>query len=79
MDAVAESRKWKEAVAKETEGMTAEQIVAYFDHASVRRRLDAVLRRGEQEDDAGADENKQGFSVAPTVGVIPICVSVAAE
>jgi len=26
-DAVAESRKWKEAVARETEGMTREQVV----------------------------------------------------
>jgi len=43
-DAVAESRKWKEAVAKETEGMTPEQRVAYFEHAAVRRRIDDALR-----------------------------------
>jgi len=47
-DAVAESRKWKEAVAKETEGMTPEQMVAYFDHIAVRRRFEAVLRQAEQ-------------------------------
>ena len=49
-DAVAESRKWKEAVAKETEGMTVEQTIAYFDRASVRQRFDAVLRRAEQKE-----------------------------
>jgi uncharacterized protein YpiB (UPF0302 family) len=47
-DAVAESRKWKEAVAKETEGMTLEQTVAYFDRATVRRRFDEALHRTEQ-------------------------------
>ncbi len=44
-DAVAESRKWKEAVAEETTGMTPEQTLAYFDRAAVRRRFDAALRR----------------------------------
>ena len=35
-DAVAESRKWKEAVARETEGMTAAERMAYFRrHSSV--------------------------------------------
>lgn len=43
-DAVAESRKWKEAVAKETEGMTPEQTVACFAHAAVRRNFDEALR-----------------------------------
>ncbi len=45
LDAVAESRKWKETVAKETEGMTPDEVVAYFDRAAVRRRFDAALRR----------------------------------
>jgi hypothetical protein len=49
-DAVAESRKWKEAVAKETEGMTPEETIAYFDRAAVRRRFQAALRRAEQAD-----------------------------
>lgn len=49
-DAVAESRKWKEAVAKETEGMSPEQTVAYFDRAAVRQRFDAALRQAEQAD-----------------------------
>lgn len=49
-DAVAESRKWKEAVARQTEGMTTEQTMAYFDRAAVRRRFEAALRRAEQED-----------------------------
>ena len=47
-DAVAESRKWKEAVAKETEGMTTEEVMAYFDRAAVRRDFEAALRRAEQ-------------------------------
>jgi hypothetical protein len=49
-DAVAESRKWKEAVAKETEGMTHEETIACFDRAAVRRRFEAALRRAEQAD-----------------------------
>ena len=57
-DAVAESRKWKEAVAKETEGMTIEQTIAYFDRAGVRLRFDAALRRAEQEE-SGSDERGQ--------------------
>ncbi len=47
-DAVAESRKWKEAVAKETEGMTPEETLAYFDRAAVRRRFEAALQRAKQ-------------------------------
>lgn len=47
-DAVAESRKWKEAVAEETEGMTPDEIVAYLDRVAVRRRFEAALRRGER-------------------------------
>lgn len=47
-DAVAESRKWKEVVAKETEGMTPEQTVAYFERAAVRRRFDEALHRAQQ-------------------------------
>jgi hypothetical protein len=48
-DAVAEPRKWKEAVARETKGMTPEQTIAYFDRAAVSRRFDAALRRAEQK------------------------------
>jgi TPP-dependent pyruvate/acetoin dehydrogenase alpha subunit len=48
-DAVAESRKWKEVVAREIEGMTPEQTVAYFERAAVSRRFDAALRRAEQQ------------------------------
>ncbi len=55
-DAVAESRKWKEAVAKETERMTPEEVVAYFDRAAVRRRFEAALRRAGQ---AGKAKNKR--------------------
>lgn len=57
-DAVAESRKWKEAVAQETKGMTPEQTIAYFDRAAVRRRFDAALRRAEQASQSGAEEGK---------------------
>jgi len=57
-DAVAESRKWKEAVAKETEGMTPDETMAYFDRAAVRRRFDAALRRAEQAGKAKSDERK---------------------
>ena len=56
-DAVAESRKWKEAVGKKIEGMTPEEIVAYFDRAAVRRRFDEALRRAEQ---AGKAKDEQG-------------------
>lgn len=55
-DAVAESRKWKEAVARQTEGMTAEQTIAYFDRAAVRRRFDVALRQAEQAGKAGVNE-----------------------
>ena len=49
-DAVAESRKWKEAVARETEGMTREEVVAYFDRDAVQRRfLSALERSGQQK------------------------------
>jgi hypothetical protein len=58
-DAVAESRKWKEAVAKETEGMTAEQTIAYFDRAAVRRRFEAALRRAQQAVKAQAKQDKK--------------------
>jgi hypothetical protein len=49
-DAVAESRRWKEAVAKETEGMTPEERIAYFNRTAVRRRFEAALRQAEQAD-----------------------------
>jgi len=49
-DAVAESRKWKEAVALETQGMTRDEVVAYFDRDAVQRRfLSALERSGQQE------------------------------
>jgi hypothetical protein len=56
-DAVAESRKWKEAVAKETEGMTRDETLAYFDCAAVRRRFEEALRRAEQ---AGKPNGERG-------------------
>jgi hypothetical protein len=58
-DAVAESRKWKEAVAKETEGMTHEETIAYFDRAAVRRRFETALRRAEQADKTTPKKGKK--------------------
>lgn len=49
-DAVAESRKWKEAVARETEGMTREQVVAYFDREAVRSRFQSALDRSRPQE-----------------------------
>lgn len=48
-DAVAESRKWKEAVARETEGMTREQILAYFDRDAVHRRFQEALKHAQDK------------------------------
>lgn len=58
-DAVAESRKWKEAVAKETEGMTSEQIMTYFDRAAVRRRFEAALRQADEAEEATNKKRKK--------------------
>ena len=55
-DAVAESRKWKEAVARETEGMTREQVVAYFDRQTVRRRLQSALERSRRQETGSASK-----------------------
>jgi len=49
-DAVAESRKWKEAVARETEGMTRDEVVAYFDREAVSRRFQIALERSCQQE-----------------------------
>ena len=49
-DAVAESRKWKEAVARETEGMTREEVVAYFERDAVQRRFLSALERSAQHE-----------------------------
>ena len=48
-DAVAESRKWKESVGRATEGMTREEVVAYFDRQAVRRRFQEALERARQQ------------------------------
>jgi len=49
-DAVAKSRKWKEAVAAETAGMSREEVVAYFDRDVVQRRFQETLARYGQQD-----------------------------
>ena len=49
-DSVAESRKWKEAVARETAGMSAEERIAYFNrHSSVEdiRREESATESAE--------------------------------
>jgi hypothetical protein len=53
-DAVAESRKWKEAVARDTEGMTREQVVAYFDRDAVSFRFQEALERSGQQETGSA-------------------------
>jgi hypothetical protein len=58
-DAVAESRKWKEAVAKETKGMTPEQTTAYFERQAVRKRFEEALRRAEETGPSGAEDVNQ--------------------
>jgi hypothetical protein len=57
-DAVAESRKWKEAVARETEGMSIAERMAYFrrhssvetirQRASAAESVESCAVRGEQ-------------------------------
>ena len=44
-DAVAESRRWKEAVARKTEGMTRAEVLAYFDREAVHQRFQESLAR----------------------------------
>jgi hypothetical protein len=44
-DAVAESRKWKESTARETDGMTRDEVLAYFDRDAVRQRFQQALKR----------------------------------
>ena len=49
-DAVAESRKWKESVGRASEGMSREQVVAYFDRDAVSRRFQSALERSGQQE-----------------------------
>ena len=49
-DAVAESRKWKESVARDTEGMTREEVLAYFDPKAVHERFQQALERSRQQE-----------------------------
>jgi hypothetical protein len=46
-DAVAESRRWKAAVARETEGMSREQVLAFFD----KDRVLAAMRAHREADE----------------------------
>ena len=49
-DAVAESRRWKESTAHETQGMTRDQILAYFDREAVHRRFQEALERARERE-----------------------------
>jgi hypothetical protein len=53
-DAVAESRKWKESTAQETEGMTREEVLAFFDREAVRRRFQQALEHSRHEESGAA-------------------------
>ena len=44
-DAVAESRKWKEAVARDTSGMSSAEVTAYFNAAHERYFAEREARR----------------------------------
>lgn len=47
-DAVAESRRWKTAVSRETAGMTREQVLAFFE----KDRVLAALRASHRDDES---------------------------
>jgi hypothetical protein len=49
-DAVGESRKWKESVARETEGMNRQKVLAYFDREAVRHRFQQAMERSRQQE-----------------------------
>ena len=42
-------RKGCDAVGRETEGMTLQEMLAYFDKAVVRQRFEAALREAEKD------------------------------
>ena len=46
-DAVAEARRWKEAVSHETAGLTREQVLAFFNRDRVVAALGAMRHEGE--------------------------------
>ncbi len=46
-DAVAESRRWKEAVAQQTAGMTREQVLAFFNRDRVIAALGTIRQADE--------------------------------
>ena len=44
-DAVGESRKWKECVAAETNGLGAQEVLTYFDRKAVNERFQIALQQ----------------------------------
>ena len=47
-DAVAESRRWKEAVSRQTAGMTREQVLAFFNKDRAIAALEAMRDADEE-------------------------------
>ena len=47
-DAVAESRRWKEAVSRQTAGMTREQVLAFFNKERAIAALE-MMRHADEE------------------------------
>lgn len=43
-DAVAASRRWKEAVARQTEGLKPDQVIAFFEKESVLTAMQTLPR-----------------------------------
>jgi len=54
-DAVAESRKWKEKVAAETEGLSNEDTLKYFDRQTVNERFQEALKQADRDVAGRAD------------------------
>ena len=47
-DAVAESRRWKEAVARQTQGMTRAEVLAFFDRERSLAALEGAHEAAEE-------------------------------
>jgi len=48
-NAVNESRKWKERVSGETEGLAIAEVMKYFDRQAVNERFQAALKKAKAE------------------------------
>lgn len=63
------------AVAKEIEGMTKEETLAYFDRTAVRQRFKAALRRAKQPDKTTPKKGKK--MIAGDRYLLLICATAA--